>query len=170
MKISQNGIDLIKNFEELRIDDYVCSSGDPTVGWGHKIQPGEKLTETITLKQAEEILAKDIAHVENVIHKYVKVALTQGQYDAIACLVFNVGSGQFSRSRGLKKLNAGDFEGAFKEFQEFIWVDGKQSNGLKRRRLAEAKLWHGETTIAAVEVEVKTTPNDTKIKIKTTTA
>ena len=39
MKISQTGIDLIKGFEGLKLEAYLCTSGIATIGFGSTFYP-----------------------------------------------------------------------------------------------------------------------------------
>jgi lysozyme len=50
------------------------------------------------------------------------VPLTQNQFDALVSLVFNIGGGAFRKSTLLKKLNAGDIQGAADQF--LVWNKG----------------------------------------------
>ena len=43
-------------------------------------------------------------------------ALTQGRFDALVSFSFNVGEGALKKSTLLKKMNAGDMDGAAREF------------------------------------------------------
>ena len=63
MKASQAAIDLIKRFESLRLEAYLCPAGVRTIGWGHTadVQPGQR----ISLAKAEELLRQDIQQVED---------------------------------------------------------------------------------------------------------
>lgn len=170
MKISQKGLDFIKSFESFSAETYICPRGYPTIGWGHRIQAGEKFPQKMSLEEAQELLKQDIEDSENAIYRGVKVGLTQGQFDALVSLIFNWGTGNFSRSEGLEKLNKGDFAGAFEEFQEVINVNRKPSRGLKRRRLAEAEFWHTKTTITVATLETESTVVTNGTDTKTTTA
>ncbi len=58
MKISTKGLDLIKKFEGLRLESYMCPSSVATVGYGHT--NGVKLGMTITKEQADEFLKEDV--------------------------------------------------------------------------------------------------------------
>ena len=51
--------------------------------------------------------------------------------------VYNLGSGNFSSSTLLKKFNAGDHEGAAKEFLRWNKAGGEVLAGLTTRRQAE---------------------------------
>lgn len=150
MKISEKGLNLIKKWEEFRAVEYFCSDHKRTIGYGHVIKDGEKYGE-ITEKQAKELLRQDVATAEYTINKGVRVSLKQDQFDALVSLVYNWGGGNFLRSRGLKKLNNGDYQGAAEEFKEVIKdkPGGTILKGLVNRRLAEAKLFNSmEETIA----------------------
>lgn len=104
MRISQNGLDLIKKSESFAPLPYICPAGKLTIGYGHCILPHESFTK-ITEKDAEEILRKDAAIAENCINKAVKVPLTQNQFDALVSFIFNVGCAAFLKSTLLRKLN-----------------------------------------------------------------
>lgn len=139
MKIGQKGIELIKSFESCRLDTYVCAAGRNTIGWGttKNVKPGMKITQ----QQADEMFRRDLAEFEAAIAKYVKVPLSQNQIDALISLVYNIGTGAFSQSTLLKKLNANDIQGAANEFPRWCKANGKELAGLKRRREAERKLF-----------------------------
>lgn len=139
MNISTIGLGLICEFEGMRLDAYRCPAGIWTIGAGHTkgVKEGDKITEA----QARDLLREDVRWVEAAIDKLVKVPLTQNQYDAICSFVFNVGEFQFGSSTLLKKLNAGDYEGARNEFQRWNKAAGKELPGLTRRRKAEAELF-----------------------------
>lgn len=139
-------IELIKRHEGLRLTAYKPTPNDVwTIGYGHTktTKQGMKITEA----GADALLRQDIVWVEDVIKRYVKVPLTQNQYDALASLIFNIGEGQFSRSTVLKRLNDRDYIGAADAF--LMW--NKQRNrttgqleplkGLTRRREEERELF-----------------------------
>lgn len=136
MKISQRGIDFIKEAEGLVLKEYPCSVRKLTIGYGHVLRKGEKYPNGIIKVKAEKLLESDIKEAENTINRYVTVKLTQSQYDSLVSLVFNWGSGNFRKSNGLKKLNSSDYDGAIKEFSEVT------NNGLlTTRRAKEAEMW-----------------------------
>lgn len=144
MRTSNNGIELIKHFEGCELVPYLCSAGKRTIGVGHVILPGEKL-ESITEKQAMDLLARDLAKFETMVSGMVKVTLTQSQFDALVSFCFNLGPGNLKNSTLLAKLNAGDEASAATEFKRWINAAGKPLPGLLRRREAEAKLFKGES-------------------------
>jgi lysozyme len=146
MKISQTGIDLIKNFESLQLDAYRCPAGVWTIGWGHTrgVQPGEH----ISGERAAELLAADIAEVERDLPSVVHVNLTQGQWDALVSLCFNLCGGALRLPKTcphlVASLNSGDFEGAAGQLLNINHAaNGRALPGLTRRREAESKLFLG---------------------------
>jgi GH24 family phage-related lysozyme (muramidase) len=148
MNISQNGVDLIKNFEGLRLKAYYDSAGVLTIGygWTHpvdgvKIYPGM----AINAETAERLLKTGLVSYENDVNRLVKVKLNQNQFDALVSFAYNLGSGALSTSTLLKKLNAGDYTGAADEFLRWNKAGGKVLPGLTLRRKAERKLFLTET-------------------------
>jgi lysozyme len=144
--ISERGLAIIREFEGLRLKAYPdpASGGDPwTIGYGHTldVEPGD----TCTLEEAEQWLLDDCADAEVAILRHVKVPLSQGQLDALISFVFNLGAGNFAKSTLLRKLNAGDYVGAWQEFGRWNNAAGKVMPGLTRRRAAEAKLFAQST-------------------------
>lgn len=143
MKISQQGIDLIKNFEGCRLEAYQCPSHIWTIGYGHTsgVSTGMKIDQT----KADNLLQQDLIIHENNVMRLVKVPLTQNQFDALVCFEFNIGYGNFANSTLLAKLNANKFDECAKEFIKWTYgADKKVLPGLVKRRLAEQKLFLGK--------------------------
>ena len=145
MKISQEGLSLIKKFEGLRLKAYKCSANVLTIGYGHT--GGVKETDKITLEEADSLLEKDIAKFEEYVSDNVIVKLNQSQFDALVAWTFNLGPGNLRESTMLKKLNNADYESVPFEMRRWNKAGGKTLDGLIRRRQAEALLfqskeWH----------------------------
>jgi lysozyme len=104
MRISENGLNLIKKFESFSSKVYPDERGLPTIGWGHLIKPNENFTE-IDLTQAERLLQEDIQEAETCVNAVVKVDLTQNQFDALVSLCFNIGINAFKKSTMVRMLN-----------------------------------------------------------------
>jgi lysozyme len=143
LNISEAGIALIKESEELRLEAYPdpATGGEPwTIGWGHTgpgIEPGMKISESA----AEGYLKADLETVEKCIANCVSVNLTQGQYDALCSFVFNLGCIALRNSTLLRKFNAGDDIGAAEEFKKWSHAGGKVLAGLVTRRAKEAEMF-----------------------------
>jgi lysozyme len=146
MKTSQQGIDLIKNFESFRSRPYLDMNNVPTIGYGStRLENGSRVTMAnpeISLSRADSLLRLDVSKIEAHILKVVKVPLNQGQFDALVSFVYNLGPSAFDNSTLLKKLNASDYSGASAEFSKWDHDDGKVVIGLERRRLAEQALFN----------------------------
>ena len=141
MKISQNGIELIKSFEGCVLTGYPDIGGVPTVGYG-STGPDVYIGMKITQAEAERRLAKELEHFENGVSNLVKVAINQNEFDALVSFSFNVGLGAFQRSTLLRLLNDGtERDIVSSEFLRWNKVDGKPVEGLTRRRKAEQALF-----------------------------
>lgn len=133
-------IDKIKEHEGLRLEAYLPTPNDVwTIGYGHTSTAKKGMV--ISEEQAEALLRKDIAWVEDAINKNVVVPLNQNQYDALASLIYNIGAGAFSKSTLLRLLNMGDYEGAANQFPRWNKQKGKVLKGLTRRREEERQLF-----------------------------
>ena len=155
MRVSQAGIDLIKEFEGCHLTAYPDpkTGGEPwTIGWG---ATGPDIYKGLvwTQDQADDRLINDIEAREAIVNQYVTAPLTQGMFDATVSILLNVGFGSATRngiirlksgepSTLLAKLNAGDYEGAANEFGRWISPGSPVERGLKRRRAAEVKMFN----------------------------
>ena len=145
MKISLEGLALIKKFEGCRLEAYYCSGGVLTIGYGHT--GGVKESDTITQEEAEKLLRADVFKFEEYVEDNVMVELDQGQFDALVAWTFNLGPGNLRESTMLKKLNEADYTSVPNEMKRWNKAGGKTLDGLIRRRNAEALLfqskeWH----------------------------
>jgi len=87
-------------------------------------------------------LTNDLRETEKAVARLVKVALTQGQFDALVDFCFNVGEGKLEVSTLLKDLNSGQYEAAAEQLLRWDHVGTQEIAGLKARREAEFQLWH----------------------------
>jgi lysozyme len=144
-KISELGLELLKQFEGFSPTVYFDQGGLPTIGYGTLIdQESEEwlMTASIDRKTAEQLLLTDLRPTETYINKAVKVELTQNRYDALCCFAYNVGIGAFARSTLLKKINYNPSDASiYDEFLKWSYVKKKLSEGLMKRRVVEAKLY-----------------------------
>lgn len=144
MKISKNGLQLIKQFEGLKLKAYDDGVGVWTIGYGTIRYPSAtkvRRNDTITEEQAEAYLLHDVSRFENAVNKLVKVRLTQNQFDALVSFTYNLGESNLGASTLLRKLNAGNYTEAAKEFARWNKAGGKVMTGLTRRRAAEHDLF-----------------------------
>lgn len=139
-QISQVGINLIKAFEGCRLNSYKCQAGILTIGYGHT-GLDVKTGQTITLKQAEELLVKDLQKFVKGVNEAVKTEITQNQFDALVSFAYNCGLGALRESTLLKLVNKKQFEAASLEFAKWNKGGGKVLAGLTRRRKTEHDLF-----------------------------
>lgn len=141
MKTSKQGIDLIKKFEGFAPYAYLCPAGVVTIGYGHT--KGVRLGQTCTEAEAEQFLKEDLEMAEAEVNKVAnEVKLTQGNFDSLVSFTFNLGINNFKTSTLRKKvLNDPADTTIMGEFGKWVYVKGKISPGLQRRRLEESKLY-----------------------------
>lgn len=139
MKIGKNGLNLIKKSEGFRAQAYLDTGKVPTIGYG--TTKGVKMGQVITEEQATIYLMRDVASAEATVSKLVKVPLTQNQFDALVCFVYNVGSGAFSTSTLLRQLNLGMYDTVPTQLLRWNKDNGRVINGLTTRRQNEGALF-----------------------------
>jgi lysozyme len=139
-QITAAGLELIKSFEERRYIAYKPTPNDVwTIGDGHT--KGVKEGDICDDPQADAWLIEDSAGAAAEVDSDVTVALTDDEFDALVCLTFNIGRGAFRGSTLLKRLDAGDYQGAAQQFLVWNKQAGKELAGLGRRRAAEKALF-----------------------------
>lgn len=143
MEISQQGIDLIKSEEGFSATVYPDVAGNPTIGYGHMLKKGEKITQ-VTQAQAEQLLRDDLRTAEQAVNKLVRVPMHQCEYDALVSFVYNVGSKAFQKSTMLTYINEQDFDYAADEFMKWDHAGGKKVHGLSIRRQREMECFLGQ--------------------------
>ena len=146
MRISENGLNFIKEFEGLELTAYRCSAGVLTIGYGHT---GSDVTTglTITKEQAYAFLTEDTKSAQQCVSSFVNVKVNQNEYDALISFVFNIGTTAFVNSTLLKLLNEGESKLVVAaEFLRWVKAGGDEDvPGLVRRRGAERKLFLEKT-------------------------
>lgn len=143
MQTSVKGRALIESFEGLRLRVYNDIDGYPTIGYGHKLLPGESYPYGITQQEADALLARDLVRTEDGVNFLVRVPLTQGQFDALVDFTYNLGIGSLGESTLLRLLNQGDYAGAAAQFPLWDHAGADVSAGLLRRREAEKEMFLG---------------------------
>jgi len=146
MNISNNGIEMIKQFENFSSTWYKDSKGVWTIGYGHAAKDNERYTiNRVNNQTALKMLRNDLSISESAVNRMVNVPLNQNQFDALVSFVFNVGEGNFAKSTLLKKLNEGNYKEATDEFLKWnkITYKGKKIEllGLTNRRMKERELF-----------------------------
>lgn len=142
MTVSQKGLDLVKQFEGLRLKAYLDSVNVPTIGYGTTIYPNGKkvkIGESCTIEQAEEYLRTDINRRAAAVGN---IPVNQNQFDAILSFCYNLGLGAWNKSTLRKKVLANPNDPTIEaEFNKWNKAGGKVLAGLVKRRQAEADLY-----------------------------
>lgn len=163
MKISQKGLDLLKELEGFRAKPYDDQTGKPTkvytrgvtIGYGHLITKGEwnnvimhpinadLFKGGITEKIGELILKRDLTRFEDNVNS-LNLKLNQNEFDALVILCFNIGCFNFNKSSVVKILNGkdtpyADLNAAWKAWNK---SQGKFMRGLLTRRTRELRVFN----------------------------
>ena len=146
LKLSPDGLKLIKEQETIGGKPELFAypdAGNFAIGFGANFINGRRVREgeTITVKQAEELLRVDVLKFENAVKSTLNVPLTQNEFDALISLTYNIGGGAFNTSTIARKLNRGEYISASKEFERWNKSQGKVISALTRRRLKEKTLY-----------------------------
>lgn len=151
MKI-QKAIDLIKSFEGLKLEAYLCSAGVPTIGYGTTIYPNGvkvKIGDKISSTEAFAFISHDVSKFSKQLDSTLSedIELNDNQYAAVLSLVYNIGITNFKSSTLLKLINNGHHENRPQEVaDEFLkWnkAAGKVMHGLSNRRKKERDVFLG---------------------------
>ena len=153
MKISQEGIDLIKFFEGCPTDDegnvvsYRCAANKATIGFGSlKLMDGSLVEDGMKMSKqdAEDLLAHELHEYEGYINDMVESELKQNEFDSLVSWVFNLGPSNLRNSTLLKKLNIKDWADVPNQIKRWNKVAGVPNEGLKKRREAESLLFENK--------------------------
>ena len=146
MELNENGYKLICEFEGLMLKPYLCSAKIPTIGYGNTYYPnGVRVTlldKAITKEYAFEIFKEIADKFAKRVASMVKKPLTQNQFNSLVSFTYNVGTGAFSTSTLLKKVNANPNDLTIRtEFMRWNKANRVVVNGLTRRRKKESDLY-----------------------------
>lgn len=137
MKTSQRGINLIKQFEGLRLTAYKCPAGVYTIGYGHTrgVKRGMKITE----EEASAFLTADLRNSEKAVERYDSVYhWNQNEFDALVSFTFNCGSANLRSLLRNGRRNRSQIAETLPLYRK---AGGKVLKGLERRRAAEKALF-----------------------------
>lgn len=147
--LSNDGQNLLKNIEKLRLKPYNDQNGKEitsyvkgaTIGYGHLIGQNEwdLYKNGITLQEADKLFKSDLLPFENAVKNSINSSLAQNEFDALVILCFNIGIDNFKNSSVAKIIN-GEKTG-YKTLKEAWMAWNKSQNkvmqGLINRRNAE---------------------------------
>jgi lysozyme len=146
MKLNNAGYLLITEFEGFSAKPYLCPAKIPTIGFGNTYYPDGKrvtlLDKEITRIQAFEIFKSVADRFGSAVSKLVTSPLTQNQFNALVSIAYNIGTGNFSSSTLLKKVNKNHNDITIVlEFKKWNKVNKKEVAGLTKRRIYEANIY-----------------------------
>ena len=137
MKTSQRGINLIKQFEGVRLTAYKCPAGVYTIGYGHT--RGVKRGMRITEEEASAYLTADLLNSEKAVERYDSVYhWNQNEYDALVSFTFNCGAANLRSLLRNGRRNRSQIAATLPLYRK---AGGKVLKGLERRRAAEKALF-----------------------------
>ena len=155
MKTSSSGIQVLHHFEGCKLKAYPDpgTGCEPyTVGWGDTgpdVVPGL----VITQDEADARFVKRLStEFEPGVLALIGQPLSQGQFDGLVCIAYNIGLTALKNSTLRRKFNDGDYPGADAQFLAWNRAGGKIMLGLRRRRAAEQALFRGLTGDQAIAI------------------
>ena len=137
MKTSRRGINLIKQFEGIRLTAYKCPAGVYTIGYGHtcRVTRGMKITE----EEASAFLTADLLNSEKAVERYDSVYhWNQNEFDALVSFTFNCGAANLRSLLRNGRRNRSQIAATLPLYRK---AGGKVLKGLEGRRAAEKALF-----------------------------
>ena len=142
LEISEEGKQLVKKFEGCELTAYKCSASVWTIGYGRTTDVKEG--DTCTQEQADAWLEEELPVFGAYVTAAVAVPLEQNEYDALVSWTYNLGPTNLNNSTMLKVLNDNKKADVPAQIKRWNKSAGKVSEGLIRRREAEALLFEGK--------------------------
>ncbi len=105
LSVTRSAVEMIMAFEGFRPKAARLDDGRWTIGYGHTRTAREGVV--ISQADAEALLLYDLIQAAHAVNEYVYAPLTQNQFDALSCFVFNIGVRAFRSSPTLRRLNEG---------------------------------------------------------------
>ena len=134
LPLFERAVACIKHYEGLH-----GPKNHPYVGYGHRLLPGERLSCTMTRRQADSLLRADLKKRLVTFRRFGRDSLL------LAVLSYNVGEyrllgyGKQPKSRLVQKLESGDRD-LRDEYTSFCRYRGKELRALRLRRRVELAL------------------------------
>lgn len=137
---SLSGLEFIKRYQGLSLEQYQDEEGLWVIGYGHLIRGHERFETAITLYQAEMLFQQDVAEYQHLLHQCLQMPVSQRQFDALLSLAFSLGPEALQQSPILHSINQGQFAHAVAGWQR----EGKRRSSLAAERQAEAELFQAD--------------------------
>lgn len=155
-KTNPKGINILHEFESCRLKAYRCPAGIWTIGWGNTFfENGTPVKEgdAITQQRADSLFLFVLARFEDQAQKAITSEVNENQFSAFVSALYNIGAGSSQKSglirlkdgqpsTLLRKINANPNDLTIRdEFLKWVSPGTAFTNGLRRRREAEANLY-----------------------------
>ncbi|TAK81877.1 MAG: lysozyme [Aquabacterium sp.] len=143
-QVSPIGRALIERNEGCELSAYRDMVGVLTIGFGHT--EGVYDGQTITQAEADEMLTEDLSEKYGLAVNRMcgDAPTTQGQFDAMTSLAYNVGIAGLGNSTVLRRHLAGEYAEAADAFLMWDKAGGHVVQALLRRRQEERAMYLGE--------------------------
>lgn len=139
LALSAAGLLAIVGHEDIQPVAYRDAVGIPTICAGHT--KGVRIGQRATINGCMVMLIEDTGVAGKAVARCTRAPVTQGQYDALVSLTFNIGGRAYCGSTLARRLNAGDCRGAAREFERWNKAGGRVLRGLVNRRADERALF-----------------------------
>lgn len=135
----KKALKIIKKYEGFAKKPYYCPAGVLTIGYGHT-GVDVRLGMTITKKQANELLKKDLVRFKKNVLKYDEIYhWNMNQYQALLSFAYNIGSIDQLTDHGRRSISE-----IKKAMPKYVKANGVILEGLVKRRKEELKLFMKE--------------------------
>lgn len=135
---------MLASFEGYRRVDYLDPVGIPTACFGNTASASVGAQRTV--EGCEDLLLEDVRAYQRTVLDATTAQLNDNELAAFTSFVYNVGGGAYRSSTLLKKLNAGDHEGACRELPRWVYATVPATGvkiklgGLVKRRQKEMEI------------------------------
>lgn len=138
MKISSEGLALLKRFEGCKLYVYLDPVGIPTAGYGTtKGLTKAMVGQPVTQEQADQWLKEDLEKFEKKVMKYDPIYhFSSQEFSSLVCFSYNIGNIDGLTAKGTRTRQ--EIADAMLKYNT---AKGKVLNGLTKRRQAERELF-----------------------------
>jgi lysozyme len=171
---SKNLLSVIRLTEGCFLRPYICPAGYRTIGCGHRCD--DECPAIITKEKMDQLLRDDVLKFEKLVREEFKnVTLTQGQFDALVSMAFNMGN-KFSPRKNCtfarlidlalapgKNPTDGQLLAIAGEITRFQYSNSDPVLGLQRRRVIESMLFIKNALTPVLEGATGYPPNIDKV-------
>lgn len=136
MRLSDEGKDLIKSNIRLYLNAYINDKKVPAIGYGITRYPDNllethggnvKIGDRISKSDADTLFDSQMMLFEECVNNFVKVPITQNQFDALVYFCYKMGIENFLMHPALIMLNNFEYRNAIAELKKTPKVVGERS-------------------------------------------